>query len=130
MVGARLDIQFRNTLYDQDNKTQKVMFTPVDSDQGTKYLFRSRIYVTGTDVDKIREVRYLLHPTFADPIRVATDRQKGFEILIWAWGEFDIDIVVLTHDKDEHHFTHQFRFRDQLEVAAKGDVPFEPMDVA
>ena len=45
-------------------------------------------------LDTIRQVDYLLHPTFGDPLRISTDRARQFEHITSGWGSFTIVATV------------------------------------
>ncbi len=57
---------------------------------------RNRIYLTGTDLDKVKQVKYLLHPSFPNPIAVSEDPTNDFEAWIWSWGGFLIKATITT----------------------------------
>jgi transcription initiation factor IIF auxiliary subunit len=58
------------------------------------------IWVDGDDneLDRIAKVEYLLHPTFRRRRRSSENRANKFQITIWTWGLFTIDVTV--HFKD------------------------------
>ena len=120
MQLKKLDIEVKNELYDPASKKPQVLYMT----RGVRNIYRSRLYVIGPEVDKIKEVRYTLHPTFPNPVRIAENRKNNFETIIWAWGEFTIYGVVITSDDGEYPFIYQFRFRDQLLEAEKKEIPF------
>ena len=45
---------------------------------------------SATDLEQVTQVRYTLHPTFPNPIRVVTDRDSRFKLTTSGWGEFSI----------------------------------------
>ncbi len=45
-------------------------------------------------VNKIKRVKYHLHPTFVNPLRIATNREQRFALVSNGWGEFSIGIEV------------------------------------
>jgi hypothetical protein len=50
------------------------------------------VWLEGPDnaLDQVTSVRYMLHPTFSDPIRVSNDRASKFRLDAVGWGEFAI----------------------------------------
>ena len=62
------------------------------------------VWLEGPDaeLDQVKEVRYMLHPTFPKPIRVITDRASKFKLESSGWGEFSIAAqLVLANGKTE-----------------------------
>lgn len=111
-VKPELDIEFVNEVVDKDNQVKFLK-------QGDKYLFRNRIYAKGGDIDKVREITYVVHPSFPDPIRRVRDRGSNFELIIWAWGEFTIKTIITTTDKKEHYKDFDLKFGDKLREAER-----------
>lgn len=112
-------IRFDNEVVDHKDDTVKYL------EREGKYLYWHRIYAKEGDIDKIKEVTYILHPTFPKPVRRAWDRKSNFELIIWAWGEFDIKIIITTEDGEEHHQDFSFRFGDKLRKAKMENKHFE-----
>jgi len=52
-------------------------------------------------LDRIKEVEYILHPTFKDRIRRVRTPGEGFKIDSEGWGEFDIAVNIYFRDGDE-----------------------------
>src|SRR5262245_9677986 len=48
------------------------------------------------DLERVKSIKYVLHPTFPDPVRVVTDRQSKFKLTALGWGEFSIAAEVTT----------------------------------
>jgi hypothetical protein len=59
------------------------------------------VWVQGSDkaLAELESVRYVLHPTFLDPVRIVTDRSTKFRIDSAGWGEFAIEAEVTRNDK-------------------------------
>ena len=55
-----------------------------------------RIYLNGTDEElkDIHFVKYILHPTFKNPERIAVDRSDKFAIEIRTYGFFEIKALL------------------------------------
>ena len=53
------------------------------------------------ELDEIKYVEYVLHPTFSPPTRKVSDRDTNFRLDARGWGEFNIKIRVHTDDDDE-----------------------------
>jgi len=50
---------------------------------------------------KIKEVEYLLHPTFPEPKRVVKDRGSAFSLESAGWGSFNMLVTVRYKDGRE-----------------------------
>ncbi len=116
-MEQRLDVEFDNEVYDNN---RQVMYKK----SRDKYLYRHRIYAKGNDLDKVKEIKYTLHPSFPNPIRTVRDMENNFELITWAWGEFRIKIIIITKDGNEHYRDFDFRFGDKLRDAKKNKIPF------
>lgn len=75
--------------------------------------FRVKLYVSG-DIDNIKKVEYELHPSFRNSLRVGRDREKGFPIEIWTWGEFEILVTVYYNDGTEEEHTYDLKYSNEL----------------
>ena len=53
------------------------------------------------DLDEIKYVEYVLHPTFPKPMRKVSNRDSNFRLDERSWGEFNIKIRVHTDDGDD-----------------------------
>jgi hypothetical protein len=73
-----------------------------DSKRIGEALWTWSVWIEGPDdeLDQIRSVRYTLHPTFPNPVRLVTDRATKFRMESSGWGEFTISarLVLLTGD--------------------------------
>ena len=72
-----------------------------------------KVWVDGTDdaLDQVESVKYLLHPTFPNPIRVVKDRQSKFELSDRGWGEFAITAQVTTKTGETISLEHWIEFK-------------------
>lgn len=118
MVEGELKISFAHELYSEKTKVVHYKQPWVS---GSRTLYRNRICVKGNneDIDKIREVKYILHPTFPNPIRTVTNtkRDKEFELIFWAWGEFKMHIIVTAIAGKVYDYTVPIRLHDILREA-------------
>jgi transcription initiation factor IIF auxiliary subunit len=121
-MGPKLSIEFINEVVDK--KDNKVKFYK----RGDKYLYWHRIYAHGTEeeLNKIKEITYILHPTFQNPVRKTSDKSNNFELITWAWGEFTMKIIITTKDGEEYYRDFEFKLGEPLRKAKeKKDVIFE-----
>jgi transcription initiation factor IIF auxiliary subunit len=50
--------------------------------------------VSPEQLKEIKEIEYVLHPTFPNPVRVKQDPKKMFAVTSRGWGEFSVGINV------------------------------------
>lgn len=113
-----LEISFKHELYKQYDDAEQRMVVYYKRPLmmgGRRKLYKNRIFVTG-EVGKIREVKYIFHHSFPNPIRTVIDRDT-FELIFWAWGGFTMNIVVADTDGDLHNYRHQIRLLDLVKKA-------------
>ena len=114
-----LEIDFEHILEEYDDKVKKMVVyyrQPLMMGGGRK-LYKNRIRAVGKDIDKIREVKYIFHASFPNPIRTVIDRDTNFEQIFWAWGNFTMNIVVADTDGDLHNYRHPIRLLDKVKKA-------------
>ena len=46
------------------------------------------------ELSDVAEVRYVLHPTFKNPVRTVTDAEGGFRLKSNGWGTFETKALV------------------------------------
>jgi len=66
---------------------------------GQKY-YEWRVFVDEPDsvLQNVKEVQYVLHPTFPQPFQVSKDVASQFELVTSGWGQFTILITVVYQD--------------------------------
>src|SRR4051794_13930472 len=84
-----------------------------------------KVWVDGADeaLDQIDTVKYLLHPTFPNPIRVVRNRQSKFELSERGWGEFAITAQVFTKTGETISLEHWIEFKQPGETVESGRKP-------
>jgi transcription initiation factor IIF auxiliary subunit len=75
--------------------------------------FKIRLYISGP-LQEINYVEYELHSTFREPVRISDEREAGFPIEFWTWGEFEI--LVTAHYIDGHveELTYYLEYSSEL----------------
>lgn len=77
-------------------------------------------------LDKIEYVEYMLHPTFPEPIRVATNRDDNFSLSANGWGEFLIRAKVVLKNGDTIPVEYWLQLKPQKNRETITDRPFLP----
>ena len=109
-MKPKLDIDFNNEIVDNENRVKY-------QKQENNTLFWNRIYYTGKDKEKIKEITYILDESFPNPKRITMDRKHDFEIIIWSWSESVIKVIITTIDGNKYTKYFNFKFKDELNQA-------------
>ena len=72
-----------------------------ESHQAGENNWKWSIWLAGSDqeLDEVQSVRYILHSTFRNPVRVVDDRGSSFRIDSSGWGEFRVFAHVQVPDE-------------------------------
>jgi transcription initiation factor IIF auxiliary subunit len=83
------------------------------------------VWMDGTDeeLDQVKEVTYLLHPSFPDPVCVVRDRSSAFRISTAGWGEFTIHAEARLRDGSVQKFRHPLKLHTPKQHAALPEAP-------
>lgn len=65
-------------------------------------------------LDSVIYVKYKLHPTFKDRLRVSSDKANKFQIELLAWGTFEVGVIIGMQNNEVFEFT-----QDMSEVLKK-----------
>ena len=84
---------------------------------------RNRIYLTGVDLDKVAQAKYLLHPSFSNPVAISEDPTNDFEVWIWSWGGFPIKATITTKSGQVFEKEFNFSFKTEFEEAQSKGIP-------
>lgn len=112
-----LDVEVASDVYSE--KDRQVLYCP----KGNYMVVRNRIYLTGADLDKVAQVKYLLHPSFSNPVAVSEDPTNDFEVWIWSWGGFLIKATITTKSGQVFQKELDFSFKNKFEEAQSKGVP-------
>jgi transcription initiation factor IIF auxiliary subunit len=69
------------------------------------------------ELESIDSVTYILHPTFANPVRTVTNREENFKLKSSGWGIFTIRAKVLKTDGNTIMLEHE------LELSRPDEIP-------
>lgn len=71
------------------------------------------IWIEGSneELDRIDRVIYILHPTFANPVRTVTNRTSKFLLRTAGWGTFLIRAKVIDKDGKETLLKHYLELK-------------------
>ena len=115
--NTSLNVEIASDVY--SDKDRRVLYCV----RGNYVIVRNRIFITGPDVDKVKKVTYLLHPTFPNPVVVSEDRDSNFEIWIWCWGGFLIRASITTTTGHSIEKEYQFTFKEKFDDARSKGIP-------
>lgn len=72
------------------------------------------------ELQQVDYVKYVLHPTFPDPMRRVDDPAHGFVLSASGWGTFTLKAFVHTKDGKKRKLTHEIELRhDPTEGTSK-----------
>ena len=73
------------------------------------------VWLEGEDheLDQIKAVEYILHPTFRNPHRIVTDRNSNFRLDSNGWGEFMIHAKITTVHETTFSMDHWLRLSEE-----------------
>jgi hypothetical protein len=114
---TNLNVEVASDVYSE--KDRQVLYCP----KGNYMVVRNRIYLEGSDLDKIKEARYSLHESFNQPGGVVGDPANNFEIWIWTWGGFPIKATITTKTGQTFEKDFDFSFKTKFEEAQSKGIP-------
>jgi hypothetical protein len=112
-----LNVEVASDVYSK--KDRHVLYCP----KGNYIVVRNRIFLTGSDLDKVKEVKYLLHPSFSNPMAVSRDSTSDFEVWIWSWGGFPVKATITTKSGQVFEKNLDFSFKSKFEEAQEKGIP-------
>lgn len=108
---ATLNINVSSDVYSENDR--QVHYCP----KGNYMVVRNRIFLVGSDLNKIEQVKYTLHPSFSNPVAVSKDPTNDFEVWIWSWGGFPIKATITTKTGQTFEREFEFSFKGKFEDA-------------
>ncbi len=113
-----------DTLYDPDGGEKEIHFRRLP--RLPESLYKVWIYLEGASLPFVNQVTYILHPTFPDPKRTVARSisNPNCEIVIWAWGVFNLQAIVEDKQGKLLSLEHYLTFGQQLQKALKANVKF------
>jgi hypothetical protein len=115
--SADLNIEVTSDVY--SDKDRNVYYCP----KGNIMVVKNRIFLIGSDIDKVKQVRYFLHESFNQPEGMLADPNNSFEIWIWTWGGFPIKAVITTKTGQQIEKHYLFNFKSKFEESQKNGIP-------
>jgi hypothetical protein len=112
-----VNVEVASDVYSE--KDRQVLYCP----KGNYMVVRNRIFLTGADLDKVKQVKYLLHPSFSNPVAVSEDPTNDFEVWIWSWGGFLIKATITTKSGQVFEKELDFSFKTKFEEAQSKGIP-------
>lgn len=114
-----LNVQITSDVYTE--KDRHVLYCP----KGNYMVVRNRIFLAGSDLDKVKRVEYILHPSFSNSNAISEDPTNDFEVWIWTWGGFLIKATVTTKNGQIFEKYYDFSFKSKFEDAQRKGIPQE-----
>jgi transcription initiation factor IIF auxiliary subunit len=60
-----------------------------------------------SELEKVDSVKYILHPTFKNPVREITDKSDGFRLKSNGWGSFEVKAFVYFKNGKKMKLVHE-----------------------
>lgn len=64
-------------------------------------------------IDEIKAIEYILHPTFANPVRVVEDKYSKFSLFSSGWGVFTLKIRITFNDRSKYEMEYSLKLNDE-----------------
>jgi transcription initiation factor IIF auxiliary subunit len=103
-----VDIRVKHELLKRRGKVRSRRFRS----DGAEH-FKLRLFLEG-QLGNVESVEYELHPTFQNPVRKVTQREGGFPLDLWTWGEFEVPVTVRFKDGSVKELVHDLSYSDDL----------------
>jgi transcription initiation factor IIF auxiliary subunit len=114
VVANELDVQIKDTVFDPDaaDQVQKVMIRK----RGQTTYYKVFLFLEGEDVALVESVTYILHKTFANPIRTVSRRPSNpnCQLVIWTWGMFTVRGKIVDKRGRTFEISHPLTYEKQL----------------
>lgn len=91
--------------------------------------YQIRVSIVGP-LEQIEQVQYDLHPTFVNPVRQSTNRDSGFAIDMWTWGEFELLATARFLDGHTEDVPYDLQFSGELPADEDSYVDETPSNVS
>jgi hypothetical protein len=117
MKITSLNVEVASDVYSE--KDRQVLYCPKEN----YMVVRNRIFLTGSDLDKVKQVKYLFHPSFSNPVAISEDPTNSFEAWIWSWGGFPIKATITTKTGQVFEKDFDFTFKTKFEEAQGKGIP-------
>jgi len=109
-----LDLIVKDTAIEDDANLGRIVH--VKERKTSPDLFRVKIFLSGNDLPLVNTVRYYLHPSFRsrEKLVARTPSNPNCELIIWAYGMFDLEVVVEDRSGYRFKINHRLSFGNEL----------------
>ncbi|MEE9552966.1 MAG: pYEATS domain-containing protein [candidate division Zixibacteria bacterium] len=119
------DIKIIDSAFDPDlesKKPKKIYYNNV----GEKTVYKVWIFLEGKSLPYIKDVTYILHPTFADPIKTISRSSKNprCKLEIWTWGLFQLRVKIRNKKGEVFEKTHNLTYNRDFPISKDDFEPF------
>ena len=113
-MQSSLNIRVRDSVFEPGAKGGQVQ---VRSGEGKRPRYRVNLFLEGEDLPYVRQVTYVLHPTFK--VRESTVRRlasnPNCKLTIWTWGLFSIEAIVKDKRGKSYRLQHTMAYDAELD---------------
>lgn len=115
MIEDNLKFEIKDSLFDPEKSGQEAF----KRTSGSRDLYKVWIYLDGRDIGLIEHVKYRLHPSFKNPVKMVKRKSANslFKLPIWTWGLFNVHAEVKTIDGRRYNLNHKLEYHRQIPQA-------------
>lgn len=113
-----VDIKIIDSAFDPDmeyRKPKRIYYSDIGED---KSVYKVWIFLDGKFLPYVKDVTYILHPTFADPIKTISRSSKNprCKLEIWTWGLFELRAKIRDKKGRILEKTHYLRYNKDFKL--------------
>lgn len=112
-----INLRIVDTAVDPESKEPVVCYR--EAPDKSAPLYRVWLYLEGSDVPFVRDITYVLHPTFRDRERRVSRslNNPNCRLEIWTWGLFEVKGIVNLSDGRRIKLRHELTYDRQFSSA-------------
>lgn len=113
-MERNLEIRIRDSIFDPRDVSAAPEWR-LGAGEGP--LYKVHIFLEGNDLLFVRGATYILHETFAQPVRTVTRSASNPNCLltIWTWGIFPVRVIVEDKRGQKFEFEHLLTYGADIE---------------
>lgn len=92
------DLRVKDSLFNPDERSIKGLDIAYYKKQNKedKTYYKVHLYIDGMDLAFVKRVKYILHKSFRNPVRIIERRPDNphCKLILWTWGLFEIKVEI------------------------------------
>lgn len=115
------DIKIKDSLFDPDGKNsskQLIAHYRKDASRSDKTHYKVFLYIEGKDVPFIKKVKYTLHKTFRNPVKIIERKPDNphCSLILWTWGVFTVNIELEDMSGEKIYMQHYMNYGNEIKT--------------